>query len=124
MLELRQHLRCRQARILAARGGGRQWHVEQGLGRQGFLEPQRAVLDGLGGRIDRDMRLHGCGVACQEAEDVVVDDPTVLVAPSHAELGEDGVYRAENKEMTTIWLRGVAQSQKGLEILAEGLEDE
>ena len=57
-------------------------------------------------------------------EDVYVDDYSTLVAPAHATKDEAGCYIAENKAMTNIWLRGFAQSQKGLEILAEGLDDE
>ena len=41
--ELFQHLGCRQCATLAARGGGYQRYAEQGLGQQGFLEPQRTV---------------------------------------------------------------------------------
>ena len=84
---------------------------------KGKFKAVELVFDQIDGKLPKAIQLLG-------GEDVVVDDPTVLVAPSHAELGEDGVYRAENKAMTTIWLRGFANSQKGLEILAEGLEDE
>lgn len=84
---------------------------------KGKFKAVELVFDQIDGKLPKAIQLLG-------GEDVVVDDPTVLVAPSHAELGEDGVYRAENKEMTTIWLRGFANSQKGLEILAEGLDDD
>ena len=84
---------------------------------KGKFKAVELVFDQIDGKLPKAIQLLG-------GEDVVVDDPIVLVAPSHAELGEDGVYRAENKAMTTIWLRGFANSQKGLEILAEGLDDE
>lgn len=85
--------------------------------KKGKFKAVELVFDQIDGKLPKAIQLLG-------GEDVVVDDPTVITAPSHAELGEDGVYRAESKEMTTIWLRGFANSQKGLEILAEGLEDE
>lgn len=75
------------------------------------------VFDQIDGKLPKAINLLG-------GDDVYVDDYTELVAPAHAELDEDGVYYAENKAMTAIWLRGFAQSQKGLEILAEGLDDE
>ena len=49
---------------------------------------------------------------------------STLVAPQGAFKNEDGYYIAEDKEMTTRWLRGFANSQKGLEMIAEGLDDE
>jgi hypothetical protein len=75
------------------------------------------VFDQIDGKLPKAISLLG-------GDDVYVDDYTELVAPSHSELGEDGIYYAENKLMTNAWLRGFAQSQKGLEILAEGLDDE
>lgn len=75
------------------------------------------VFDQIDGKLPKAIKLLG-------GDDVFVDDYTELVAPSHAELGEDGVYFAENQFMTTAWLRGFAQTSKGLEILAEGLSDE
>lgn len=73
------------------------------------------VFDQIDGKLPKAINLLG-------GADVYVDDYTELVAPAHALVGEDGVYYAENQLMTNIWLRGFAQSQKGLEILAEGLE--
>lgn len=84
---------------------------------KGKFKAVELVFDQIDGKLPKAIQLLG-------GEDVVVDDTTVLVAPAHAELGEDGVWRAENKEMTTIWLRGFANSQKGLEMIAEGLDDE
>lgn len=75
------------------------------------------VFDQIDGKLPKAISLLG-------GSDVYVDDYTELVAPAHSELGEDGIYYAENQLMTTAWLRGFAQSQKGLEILAEGLDDE
>ena len=75
------------------------------------------VFDQIDGKLPKAIQLLG-------GDDVYIDDPLDLeVAPAHAVLGEDGVYVAEDKKMTTMWLRGFANSQKGLEILAEGLED-
>lgn len=75
------------------------------------------VFDQIDGKLPKAIQLLG-------GDDVYVDDYSVLVAPAHAELDENGVYVAENRLMTNIWLRGFAQSQKGLEILAQGLDDE
>lgn len=75
------------------------------------------VFDQIDGKLPKAIKLLG-------GDDVYVDDYTELVAPANAELGEDGVYYAENQLMTTAWLRGFAQSAKGLEILAEGLGNE
>lgn len=75
------------------------------------------VFDQIDGKLPKAINLLG-------GSDVYVDDYTTLTAPADAQIGEDGVYYAENKLMTTAWLRGFANSQKGLEILAEGLEDD
>ena len=75
------------------------------------------VFDQIDGKLTRTITLLG-------GEDVYVDDYATLVAPADAIKDESGYYVAENKLMTTAWLRGFAQSQKGLEIIAEGLEDE
>ncbi|MES2367802.1 MAG: hypothetical protein V4563_18135 [Pseudomonadota bacterium] len=75
------------------------------------------VFDQIDGKLPKAIKLLG-------GDDVYVDDYNELVAPANAQLGEDGVYYAENQFMTTAWLRGFAQSAKGLEILAEGLGDE
>lgn len=83
---------------------------------KGRFKAIELVFDQIDGKLPKAIQLLG-------GDDVYVDDHTTLVAPAHAQLGEDGVYYAENKAMTNIWLRGFAQSQKGLEILAEGLEE-
>lgn len=83
---------------------------------KGKFKAVELVFDQIDGKLPKAIQLLG-------GEDVEVDDPS-LIAPAHAELGEDGVWRAEDKRMTTIWLRGFAQTQKGLEILAQGLEDD
>lgn len=83
---------------------------------KGRFKAIELVFDQIDGKLPKAIQLLG-------GEDVVVDDHTTLIAPAHAELGEDGVFRAEDKKMTTIWIRGFANSQKGLEMLAEGLED-
>lgn len=75
------------------------------------------VFDQIDGKLTRTITLLG-------GEDVYVDDPITTVAPNNSVKDENGYYVAENKVMTTTWLRGFANSQKGFEIIAEGLEDE
>jgi hypothetical protein len=84
---------------------------------KGRFKAVELVFDQIDGKLTRTISLLG-------GDDVYVDDYTTLVAPAHATLDDKGVYIAEDKLMTSAWLRGFAQSQKGLEILAEGLEDE
>lgn len=84
---------------------------------KGKFKAVELVFDQIDGKLPKAIQLLG-------GEDIYVDDDQVLVAPAHSLLGDDGVYYAENKAMTTIWLRGFAHSQKGLEILAEGLDDD
>lgn len=84
---------------------------------KGRFKAVELVFDQIDGKLPKAINLLG-------GADVYVDDYTELVAPAHAQLGEDGIYYAENQAMTTAWIRGFAQSQKGLEVLAEGLEDE
>lgn len=85
--------------------------------KKGRFRAIELVFDQIDGKLTKTISLLG-------GSDVYVDDNTTLVAPADAIKGEDGYYVAENKVMTNIWLRGFAQSQKGLEILAEGLENE
>lgn len=73
------------------------------------------VFDQIDGKLTRTIRLLG-------GQDMYVDDNLTLVAPAGSEL-QDGVYVREDPMMKAAWLRGFAQSQKGLEILAEGLDD-
>lgn len=75
------------------------------------------VFDQIDGKLTRTITLLG-------GEDVYVDDYNALEAPTNAIKDENGYYIAENKTMTTAWLRGFANSRKGLEMLAEGLDDE
>jgi len=84
---------------------------------KGRFKAIELIFDQIDGKLPKAIQLLG-------GEDVIVDDHVTLVAPAHAILGEDGVYLAEDKKMTTIWLRGFANSQRGLEMLAEGLDDE
>lgn len=85
--------------------------------RKGRFRAIELVFDQIDGKLTKTISLLG-------GNDVYVDDYSVLVAPAHATKDEKGYYIAENELMTAAWLRGFAQSQKGLEILAEGLEDE
>lgn len=85
---------------------------------KGKFKAIELVFDQIDGKLPKAIQLLG-------GEDVYIDDPMNLeVAPANAIMGEDGVYVAEDKAMSTMWLRGFANSQKGLEILAEGLDDE
>lgn len=84
--------------------------------KRGRFKAVELVFDQIDGKLTRTISLLG-------GDDVYVDDYSELVAPAHATLDDKGVYVAENKLMTNAWIRGFAQSQKGLEILAEGLED-
>lgn len=85
--------------------------------RRGRYKAIELVFDQIDGKLTRTITLLG-------GEDVYVDDLLATVAPAHAVKDEKGFYVAENKLMTTAWLRGFASSQKGLEMVAEGLEDE
>lgn len=73
------------------------------------------IFDQIDGKLARTITLLG-------GNDVYVDDFSTLTAPANAIKDEDGVYIAENELMTNAWLRGFANSQKGLEMLAEGLD--
>lgn len=84
---------------------------------KGRFKAVELVFDQIDGKLPKAINLLG-------GEDVYIDDDQTLVAPADSLIGKDGVYYAENKAMTTLWLRGFAQSQKGLEMLAEGLDDE
>lgn len=75
------------------------------------------VFDQIDGKLTKTIQLLG-------GDDVYVDDPVSTVAPANAIKDENGIYIAENKVMTAAWLRGFAQSQKGLELIAEGLDDD
>lgn len=75
------------------------------------------VFDQIDGKLTKTISLLG-------GSDMFVDDNATLIAPAGSVLGEDGIYIREDQMMKNQWLRGFAQSQKGLEILAEGLEDE
>lgn len=75
------------------------------------------VFNQIDGKLPKAINLLG-------GKDVMVDDYHELVAPAHSLMGDDGKYYAENQAMTAAWLRGFANSAKGLEILAERLEDD
>ena len=84
---------------------------------KGKFKAIELVFDQIDGKLPKAIQLMG-------GEDIYIDDPLNLeVAPANAILGDDGVYFAEDKRMTNMWIRGFANSQKGLEILAEGLDD-
>ena len=84
--------------------------------KRGKFRAIELVFDQIDGKLARTITLLG-------GEDVYIDDTLLTTAPAGAIKDDSGVYVAENKEMTTIWLRGFANSQKGLEMLAEGLDD-
>lgn len=75
------------------------------------------VFNQIDGKLPKAINLLG-------GDDVYVDDYSLLVAPAGSLKDENGVYYAEDKMMTTAWIRGFSQSAKGLEILAEGLEND
>lgn len=85
--------------------------------RKGRFRAIELVFDQIDGKLTKTISLLG-------GNDVYVDDYNTLIAPANATKDENGYYIAENELMTAAWLRGFANSQKGLEILAEGLEDE
>ncbi len=85
--------------------------------RRGRYKAIELVFEQLDGKLTRTITLLG-------GDDVYVDDYNTLVAPADAVKDESGCYIAENKTMTTAWLRGFANSQKGLEMLAEGLDSD
>lgn len=84
---------------------------------RGKFKAIELIFDQIDGKLTKTITLLG-------GDDVYVDDYNTVVAPAHAEIDKNGVYYAENKAMTTAWIRGFSRSQKGLESLAEGLEDE
>lgn len=76
------------------------------------------LFDQIDGKLPKPINLF-------DGEDIYMDDPQMLeVAPSHAILGDDGVYYAEDKNITNLWIMGLARNQKGLEAIVEGLEDD
>ena len=83
---------------------------------KGRFKAIELAFDQIDGKLTRTITLLG-------GEDVYIDDYSTLTAPSGAFLDENGKYVAENKLMTTQWLRGFANSQKGLDMIAEGLDD-
>lgn len=85
--------------------------------RKGRFRAIELVFDQIDGKLTRTITLLG-------GEDVYINDYNTLTAPANAIKDEDGYYVAENSTMTTAWLRGFSRSQKGLEMLAEGLEDD
>jgi hypothetical protein len=84
---------------------------------KGRFRAVELVFDQIDGKLPKAINLLG-------GEDVYVDDYTQVIAPAHSMIDEKGVYYAENQLMTNLWLRGFANSAKGLEILAESLGDE
>lgn len=84
--------------------------------RKGRYRAIELVFDQLDGKLVRTITLLG-------GEDVYVDDYNTLVAPAQSVLDDSGVYICENHTMTTAWIRGFAQSQKGLSTLADRLDD-
>lgn len=85
--------------------------------RKGRYRAIELVFEQIEGKLTRTITLLG-------GEDVYIDDYSRLMAPAGAVKDKDGHYIAEDNTMTTNWIRGFAKSQKGLEILAQGLEDE
>lgn len=85
--------------------------------RRGSYKAIELVFDQIDGKLTKTITLLG-------GNDVYIDDEFTKEAPENATIDENGYYIAENATMTSQWMRGFAQSKKGLEILAEGLENE
>lgn len=83
---------------------------------KGRFKAIELVFDQIDGKLTKTIKLLG-------GNDVYVDDFNTLIAPAHATLDENGNYVAENKVMTTHWVRGFAQNYKGLEALVEETND-
>lgn len=61
------------------------------------------VFNQIDGKLAKVITLLG-------GEDVYLDDHITQIAPAHSIKDEDGVYVAENKTMTNLWLRGFAKT--------------
>lgn len=85
--------------------------------KRGRYRAVELVFDQVDGKLAKKIDLIG-------GQDVYVDNDIDTIAPAGAIKDENGYYIAEDKTMTNAFLRGFSRSQKGLEILAEGLDDE
>lgn len=85
--------------------------------RKGRFKAIELVFDQIDGKLTKTITLLG-------GEDVYVDDYTTLLAPAGATKDADGYYIAEDKGMTSKWLRGFSKTQKGLDIIAQELDDD
>lgn len=85
--------------------------------KRGRFSAIELVFNQIDGKLPKSINLLG-------GEDVYVDNYTETIAPANSLQDEKGVYYAEDKVMSAQWIRGFAQNQKGLEILAQGLEDD
>lgn len=83
---------------------------------KGKFKAIELVFDQIDGKLTKTITPLG-------GQDMCVDNYNLEIAPAHAIKGEDGIYYAEDKLMKNQWLRGFANNNKGLEMLAEGLED-
>lgn len=83
---------------------------------KGRFKAIELVFDQIDGKLTKTIKL-------LNGSDVYVDDFNTLIAPAHATLDENGYYIAEDKAMTANWVRGFAQSQKGLEMLLDESDD-
>lgn len=84
---------------------------------KGKFKAVELVFDQIDGKLTRTITLLG-------GDDVYVDDYSVEIAPADSLQDGDGIYYSENKLMTNAWIRGFANNGKGLESLADILEDE
>lgn len=83
---------------------------------KGRFKAIELVFDQIDGKLTKTIEL-------LNGKDVYVDDFNTLIAPAHATLDENGTYIAEDDTMTANWVRGFAQSQKGLEMILEADDD-
>lgn len=75
------------------------------------------IFDQIDGKLARTITLLG-------GNDVYIDDYSSTIAPPDSVKDKEGYYISESEAMTTAWLRGFANSQKGLDMLVEELDDE
>lgn len=83
---------------------------------KGKFRAVELVFDQIDGKLTRTIKLLG-------GSDVVVDDFNTITAPAGSVL-LDSVWHYEDKRMATPFIRGLARTQKGLEMILEEADDE
>lgn len=82
---------------------------------KGKINAVDLIFDQIDGKLARTINLLG-------GQDVYIDDYAADTAPAGAIKDENGYYIAESSTMTAAWIRGFANSQKGLESILEEVE--